>query len=46
MSADKIAEKLMDDAVRMWQKGELTFEEYSAACHFVRRFKDEIGRQR
>jgi len=46
MNADKIAEKLMDETDSMWRKNELTTEEYYAARHFIRRFKDEIGRQR
>lgn len=39
---EKITEALLDDAIRMWQKGELTFEEYSAACHFVRRYERSV----
>ncbi len=44
MKIDQIVEKLMEETDSMWRNNELTTEEYYAARHFIRRFKDEIGK--
>jgi hypothetical protein len=44
MNVEEIFKKLMDETDSMWRNNELTTEEYHAARHFIRRFKDEIGK--